>query len=1021
MLPRCTVASARRWLVLTLAIGMAFTASAAVYISPSGSGNLSGSDANNAKPASLLQNEIMNLSVGETIYLVSGTYTNVNLSIVGSGTAGSPKRIVGLPHPSTGVLPIFQGTYDVEVPASSTDYLFKFVSYGGAATSHWEFKDFRVASHGFVFDMPLNGESFTLRQNIVFDNVDMDNIEDGIRIRNAEYVTVRNCSIIRHTKKAFRIGFFSRFVTFEDCDTDANGGDDTGFPTRSIPVGFGTDSPDGRPIIHDIRLIECSARNNRFIQSSSDYWNGDGFSSERGVYNVTYSRCISMDNHDGGFDDKATNTVYENCIALGNKRGFRIWSAATLINCLSVNNTKWGGNSNSLGLWAGSSEAVVNIYRSTFNNNDNVQILNEGATSITAYDSILSVDANGSTTAVLTSGTVGLSGSIRYRNVDGGPDADPQYAAPSNTWHLTPPNAYNTAVHPTKGYFYQGTATTAPAAPSAATATINAAQANHIDLTWTDNATNEQGFTIQRSTNGGAYVTLGTVGTNVSRYMDTGLAYATSYSYRIYAYNNIGSSSAYASVSRSTASLAAPTTPTGLTATVVLDEPASVSLVWSDNASNESSYEVQRSIDGTNFTTIATLPENSTFYTDEAAAMNTTFYYRVRALNSAGTATSSNQSLALPWVEFVDNLDTAKVEILPNPEPTPPVWVPSALTKGYWGTNYHANTTSGTPASFGFVPAIPATAQYQVYLRWTEGSNRASNVPVDIIHAAGTATVPVNQKFSGGSWQLLGTYSFNAGTSGKIVIRNTGVNGAVIADAVRVSATTTTGPASPSDLVATATGATTIGLTWTDRSSNETSFSIERSVNGGSFSVIGSAAANATTFSDTAASAGINYSYRVRAIGSAPGGASNTATAFTAFSVILDNVPSTQVVHSPSAWTSANLVSGAYNNEYVHDDNSSATIAKMIVFRPTIPGDGTYQVAARWTAGSNRASNVRYLVTGSVGRLPFLANQKYSNNTWITLGTVTLRSGTGGSVLLVNEGANGYVIGDAVRFTRVAP
>jgi hypothetical protein len=58
-------------------------------------------------------------------------------------------------------------------------------------------------------------------------------------------------------------------------------------------------------------------------------------------------------------------------------------------------------------------------------------------------------------------------------------------------------------------------------------------------------------------------------------------------------------------------------------------------------------------------------------------------------------------------------------------------------------------------------------------------------------------------------------------------------------------------------------------LTWTDKSSNESGFKIERSLNGGAFSVIGTVAANTTTFTDPSApGAGNFFYYRVYAYNS---------------------------------------------------------------------------------------------------------------------------------------------------------
>jgi uncharacterized repeat protein (TIGR02543 family) len=129
---------------------------------------------------------------------------------------------------------------------------------------------------------------------------------------------------------------------------------------------------------------------------------------------------------------------------------------------------------------------------------------------------------------------------------------------------------------------------------------------------------------------------------------------------------------------------------------------------------------------------------------------------------------------------IVDNADGAAAVSLVS------TWTVSTTTTGYLATNYlhDGNTGKGTK-SVTFTPNLPATGQYQVAIRYTAGTNRATNVPVDIISAAGTSTATVNQQINGGQWNVLGTYAFNAGTTGKVQFRNAGTNGYVIADAVR--------------------------------------------------------------------------------------------------------------------------------------------------------------------------------------------------------------------------------------------
>ena len=62
-----------------------------------------------------------------------------------------------------------------------------------------------------------------------------------------------------------------------------------------------------------------------------------------------------------------------------------------------------------------------------------------------------------------------------------------------------------------------------------------------------------------------------------------------------------------------------------------------------------------------------------------------------------------------------------------------------------------------------FTPALPAAGTYTVYLRWTAHANRASNVPVDIVHTGGITNRVVDQRVRR-QWVSLGAYAFAAGT-----------------------------------------------------------------------------------------------------------------------------------------------------------------------------------------------------------------------------------------------------------------
>jgi uncharacterized protein (TIGR02145 family) len=64
-------------------------------------------------------------------------------------------------------------------------------------------------------------------------------------------------------------------------------------------------------------------------------------------------------------------------------------------------------------------------------------------------------------------------------------------------------------------------------------------------LFWTDKSTNEKGFKIQRKGTKESYVTVGTVGADVTVYEDKGLDTDTAYSYRVLSYNDGGDSMTY--------------------------------------------------------------------------------------------------------------------------------------------------------------------------------------------------------------------------------------------------------------------------------------------------------------------------------------------------------------------------------------------------------------------------------------------------------------------------------------------
>ena len=191
---------------------------------------------------------------------------------------------------------------------------------------------------------------------------------------------------------------------------------------------------------------------------------------------------------------------------------------------------------------------------------------------------------------------------------------------------------------------YSNTASAAtqpsPAAPSNLTAI--AVSSSRINLTWTDNATNETGFKIERSTDGVNFTQVGLVTANRTSYAATNLNAATAYTFRVRAYDG-PNNSAYSNTA-SAATQATPAAPSNLIATAV--SSSRISLKWTDNATNETGFKLERSTDGVNFTQVGILGANVTTYSNINLNASTTYTYRVRAYDGPNNSDYSNTASA---------------------------------------------------------------------------------------------------------------------------------------------------------------------------------------------------------------------------------------------------------------------------------------------------------------------------------------------------------------------------------------
>jgi hypothetical protein len=261
-----------------------------------------------------------------------------------------------------------------------------------------------------------------------------------------------------------------------------------------------------------------------------------------------------------------------------------------------------------------------------------------------------------------------------------------------------------------------------------------------------------------------------------------------------------------------TTPISLPTAPSNLTATAA--SSTQVNLVWKDNSSNETGFKIERKT-GSNGTwaQIATVAANALSYSNTGLSAGTTYLYRVRATNTAGDSAYSNE-----------------VSV------TTPVSLPTAPS----------NLTA------------TAASSIQVNLVWKDNSSNETGFKIE------------RKTGSNGTWAQIGTPAGNlvsysdtgltASTTYVYRVRATNTGGdSAYSNEVSVT-TPASPPTAPSNLTATAVSPTQVNLAWTDNSDNEMSFKIERKTgSAGTWAQIGTAAANALSYSNTGLTASTTY------------------------------------------------------------------------------------------------------------------------------------------------------------------
>ncbi|TAL05027.1 MAG: hypothetical protein EPO07_04295, partial [Verrucomicrobia bacterium] len=234
---------------------------------------------------------------------------------------------------------------------------------------------------------------------------------------------------------------------------------------------------------------------------------------------------------------------------------------------------------------------------------------------------------------------------------------------------------------------------------------------------------------------------------------------------------------------------APPNAPTNLVAGAV--NAFQINLVWNDNSTNEAAFLIERSLNGINFSQIASVAGGTTLYPDTGLTANTTYYYRIRGTNLAGASgyspiASATTTAAPPNLTWRGDGNSNVWDIAT----TPNWWNGTSLTfygDGAFVTFDDSGSNSPTIALTGTIS--PGSVTVNATKSYTLGGTGVLAGTNGIVKSgSGTFTLAGNNTFSGGSTINAGTLQLSAATAAGTggITNNSGgtlrINGALTVD-----------------------------------------------------------------------------------------------------------------------------------------------------------------------------------------------------------------------------------------------
>lgn len=211
------------------------------------------------------------------------------------------------------------------------------------------------------------------------------------------------------------------------------------------------------------------------------------------------------------------------------------------------------------------------------------------------------------------------------------------------------------------GLFWSGCGDNQPFGPDAqfrATAgsglTAAAAAWDRIQLSWQDNATNETGWEVHRSTAGpaGAFALHSQESANVTAFSDGALQGSAQYCYKVRSARTQGRRITFGAFSNTACATtpAAPPHPAPTGVRAFPNDGSAIVVVWVDNSTYESGFRIERGGAATGpWTAVATVQANLTGYFDTTfGGVEVQRCYRVVAMGQGSETPSSSDCTMMP-------------------------------------------------------------------------------------------------------------------------------------------------------------------------------------------------------------------------------------------------------------------------------------------------------------------------------------------------------------------------------------